>query len=112
MTLSYHGVLSGSEFVHPLYREVQAAVLVRETRVRLAQRIVTLTGEATLSRPLPLGRCGLSDEAACDLLTRAAEAALSRGGRDGQASFLLKQPSTPRRKQTHPSYEGGRLLQR
>jgi tetratricopeptide (TPR) repeat protein len=74
------GILHGNDFVHPLYREVQAAALSPKNRARLAGRIVAALGPTHPESAAPfVGEAGLSGPAALDLLTRAAQAAAVQG---------------------------------
>ena len=90
-TLSRQGVLTGLEFIHPLYREVQTAVLDRKTKARLAQRIVTALESDDPEGAAPFAAdAGLPDEAACELLTQAAQEAFSRGRMGAAGEFFAQ----------------------
>jgi tetratricopeptide (TPR) repeat protein len=88
--LEHHGVLSGNEFAHPLFREVVLAQMPGEQRQRFARRALEVLKDDPRVAAEFVKDAGLEDAQALGWFQRAAQAASNTGDKIQAARFKGK----------------------
>lgn len=88
--LEHHGVLRGTGFVHPLFREVARGMIAPDERRRIARKAIEVLENDPAMVVALVDEAELPLEAARSALERALEAAQAAGDRRQAADLLVK----------------------